>query len=328
MTFDLYNYISLGLILTTGLIVLWEDMQTNKIRNVWILCLFGLGGVFLGLAYIRGVIDLIYVVTVVLNTAFSFVAGFVIWRLGFWSAGDSKLFTAFSFVLPLHYYWKTYLYFFPSFVLLINAFVLFLIFLVLKSLFLMGRALTVSLKGKRCSLENMRTSRAQGTETFCAYVGNFSNVKRVFGNLSAKLTIGLLVYVLFFVILARQSFHPGLFLAYSAVFLSLNALLSYYAKYHTRLRIPVGDLKPRCNLSDQTLAQLRADPTLMRNLGTLRAEGITADQARLIKDYFVVREVHEIEIMNTIPFSPWIVGGVLTTIAFKGNLVQLITSLF
>jgi hypothetical protein len=328
MNFALFDQICLGIIFSISPVIIYEDIRWRHIRNLWILALFLLGAGLLAVAYMRGAIDLIYLTGVLLNTAFAFVAGFVIWRLGFWPAGDSKLFVVFSFLLPLQYYWKTYLYFFPSFVLLINSFVLFLIFLLVKAILLLAQTFVLSFKNKTWSLGKMPTWLMQGRGMLCEVVGNSQKRNRFLVNLLFSLTISTLIYVLFSIILTKQSFHPGRFLIYYMVFLLMSILLDYYTDHYAKLKIPVANLKPCCNLSDGVIEQLQTDQALMRNLGTLRAEGITADQARLIKDYFLVREVREIEIMNTIPFSPWIVGGVLTTIAFKGNLVQLITSLF
>lgn len=328
MNFTLFDQISLGIIFFISSIVLYEDIRWRRIRNIWVLTAFVLGTGLLGAAYMEGAIDLIYLVTMLLNTAFSFVAGFVIWRIGFWSAGDSKLFVAFSFVLPLQYYWKTYLYFFPSFVLLINSFVLFLIFLIIKSVFLLVKAFVLSFKNKTCSLKNIPTYLTQGREMSLELVRDLQKMNRFLVNLLVRLTISTLIYVLFSMILAKQSFRLGIFLVYYMVFLLINALLNYYTEHYTKLKIPVDDLKLRCNLSDRVIEQLKTDQALMRGLGTLGAEGVTADQVRLIKDYFVARQTQEIEIMNTVSFSQWIIGGALASIAFKGNLIQLIASLF
>ena len=80
-------------------------------------------------------------------------------------------------------------------------------------------------------------------------------------------------------------------------------MLNYYTEHYAKLKIPVGDLKPRCNLSDGGYGTAESRSRLMRNLGALRAEGVTADQARLIKNYFLARQAQEIEIMHTIPFA-------------------------
>src|SRR3989338_950678 len=219
MNFSLFNYSSLGIILVMSLIVLWEDIQTNKIRNVWILSALGLGSVLLVMTYMKGAIDLVYLAGVLLNTAFAFVTGFVIWRIGFWPAGDSKLFVAFSFLLPLQYYWKTYLYFFPSFVLLINSFVLFLTFLVIKSIFLLAKAFVLSFKNKTYSLKNMPARLRQCGEMLREVVRSPQKMNRFLVNLLVGLAISTLGYVLFSIISAKQNFHLGIFLVYYAVFL-------------------------------------------------------------------------------------------------------------
>lgn len=328
MNFTVFDQISLGIIFFISLIVLYEDIRWRRIRNIWVLAAFASGTGLLAVAYLHGVADPIYLAMVLLNTAFAFVAGFVIWRVGFWSAGDSKLFLAFSFVLPLHYYWKTYLYFFPSFVLLINSFVLFLIFLIIKSFFLFAQTFALSFTQKTCAPNSMGVWLMQCRESLRKGVGNPQKMNRFLVNQSVSLMISTLIYVLFSIVLSRQRFRFGIFFLYYIVFLSINVLLNYYTEHYARSKIPVGDLKPRCNLSDHVIEQLKIDQALMRSLGTLRAEGITADQVRLIKDYCVARQAQEIEIMNTVSFSQWIIGGALATIAFKGNLVQLIASLF
>ncbi|HOX28178.1 MAG TPA: hypothetical protein PLQ76_03375, partial [bacterium] len=117
------------LLLTLAAIITVEDIRFGKIKNKWIVNGIIAGCVIHGFIIIfynilpgDVSVDLSYIRDVVVNTAFAFCCGYLMWKIGVWSAGDSKLFLLFSFLLPLNYYKYSYIDYFPAFNLLINIF--------------------------------------------------------------------------------------------------------------------------------------------------------------------------------------------------------------
>jgi hypothetical protein len=117
------------LILALGLVISYEDIRFGKIRNLWIIrgliagsALHGLFIVFYNLLPGNLSVDLSYIQLVILNTAIAFFCSILMWKMKVWSAGDSKLFTLFAFLLPLNYYANSFINYFPAMNLLINIF--------------------------------------------------------------------------------------------------------------------------------------------------------------------------------------------------------------
>lgn len=86
-----------------------------------------------------------------LNGTLSVIVGYVIWLMGFWSAGDGKLFGLYGFLLPLEFYSEFYVLYFPSSVLLVNFFVPLILLISL-------RAIIDCLKRKKSIKKRMRES--------------------------------------------------------------------------------------------------------------------------------------------------------------------------
>lgn len=61
-----------------------------------------------------------YLFSAFFNGVIAILAGYLIWKLTFWSAGDGKLFALYGFLLPLEFYSEFYINYFPAFALLVN----------------------------------------------------------------------------------------------------------------------------------------------------------------------------------------------------------------
>ena len=128
------NYFLVSTALFIGILTAYEDIKFGKIRNKWILV-----GLFIGmgthLSLMNNIFSVDYVLKVYLNAGIALLLGYLIWRFNGWSAGDAKLFFIFSLLLPLKFYWRSWLPIFPSLVILINTFVPLLIFIFGRSVF-------------------------------------------------------------------------------------------------------------------------------------------------------------------------------------------------
>jgi len=104
-----FLYESLPFLIFLGIITSYEDFKHGLIRNKWIV--ISLIFAFL-IAIIKTIQDSSYLLKFLLQFLLASFYGIVIWLAGLWSAGDSKLFIAFSALIP-----------FQSFNLLVNTFV-------------------------------------------------------------------------------------------------------------------------------------------------------------------------------------------------------------
>ena len=120
-------YWFLPAIIFLGIITSYEDIKEGKIKNKWII----LAVVYTVFVYLLIIINyqinnipirLGYFIELGIMAIFSLIIGFIIWAVGLWTAGDAKLFFAFSFLIPLNTYKYGYISYLSSTNILINTF--------------------------------------------------------------------------------------------------------------------------------------------------------------------------------------------------------------
>ena len=157
----IFDILFLPIVFFIGLITSYEDIKYGKVRNKWILLglIWGLVVIFsffvwyfiaspISLFYYFDVLNspdnspapvftvsLVYLEKIIINALIALAISFLMWRSNAWAAGDAKLFFVYSLLIPLKYYWKSYLPYFPSFVLLINIFIPILLYLLVRASF-------------------------------------------------------------------------------------------------------------------------------------------------------------------------------------------------
>ncbi|KKP27972.1 MAG: hypothetical protein UR15_C0033G0004 [Parcubacteria group bacterium GW2011_GWA2_31_28] len=126
-------YYFLPAILALGITTSYEDIRYGKIRNKWIIFALVYAIIIYSAliinSYFIGKVNTNYLIELVANIGFAVIAGFSMWYFGLWTAGDGKLFIAYSALIPLSVYKYGYQEWIPSITLLINAFILGLIFM-------------------------------------------------------------------------------------------------------------------------------------------------------------------------------------------------------
>lgn len=347
MSLTIFHLLSLGILSGLSLVIFREDIKKRKIRNIWIKKGFGMGSLLILFAFFLQIITLDYVFQVVLNTSISLLLGFAIWRLGFWPAGDSKLFLLFCFLLPIHFYQKTYFAYFPSFALLMNSFAVFLIFLIYRSLafafqslFLfaitksdqrkMGSAFVQKLKYFWSTLfQNKDNGNAFAQKIKDSGSKLFQNRDKLFYNLVQRIASNILfLAIIFFIFKRGPSFNNSNSQMSFLLFLTVTALINFYIKGNSHQKIDIDDLTVGMNLTEETVAVLKKDKNFFSEIGPLRAEGLEEKQVKSMRDYMRSVNVEQISIYQTIPFSPWIISGALMTVIFKGSFVHLFYARF
>ncbi len=153
-------------IVALGIVTSYEDIRFSRIRNKWVI----LGIAYAVIAY--GVLRLFVFAGIgfaglLTNFLFSIAAGFGLWYFGLWSAGDGKLFIAFSLLLPLQAYSLGYVRWIPSITLLINTYVPAVVFLIITLLF------RLRLRHVRDDLRSVRVSSSRALELIKSLPGLF-----------------------------------------------------------------------------------------------------------------------------------------------------------
>lgn len=114
-------------IIALGIITSYEDIKFGKIRNKWIILALTYAVItyciLITYHYLTAGLNQHYLIELLTNTLFAVAVGFGAWYLGIWTAGDGKLFIAFSALIPLSVYTVGYQAWIPSITLLINIFI-------------------------------------------------------------------------------------------------------------------------------------------------------------------------------------------------------------
>jgi hypothetical protein len=130
-------------IIALGVMTSYEDIKYGKIRNKWIIAAL----IYAFMAYIALIVfyylaetlNVRYLLELLTNTVAVIAVGFGAWFFGVWTAGDGKLFIAFSLLIPLSSYKLGYHAWVPSISLLINIFVPALLIVVVSMFFRMKK---------------------------------------------------------------------------------------------------------------------------------------------------------------------------------------------
>ena len=306
-----------------GFFVVREDIKTKRILNKFILIAISLGAFFYLCALITGIIDLAQLTKIAINTLISFVISFIIWKFGLWPAGDAKLFITFSFLLPFQYYTQTYLVFFPAFAFLINICVVYLVFVALKAIPWIWRSLLkLYQRGcfKREFLEHY--SRRKG-RVFLRVIQNRESAWKLFFRVCSNVLCVAMVAIFF----TKRSFRLQPFLVCFLFYGFSRLLFEAFVNFHSRKRIRISEVRAGMNLSEESIKQLKVDQDFFRGLDILRAEGLTERQSNLIREHLAERKIPAVYVYDTIPFSPFIVLGAVTTIFAHGSLLYFVIPL-
>jgi len=316
----MFYYLSLGIIFGLSLAICRNDIRQKKIKNYLILLGFSLGLALLSVFYFFGV-GSDYLLKVFINTLISFLVSFAIWRAGYWPAGDSKYFTLMAFLLPLHYYRGAYLEYFPSFLLLANIFILFLLFVSAKSIFIFFKEAVVFLIRSNNSEKLKRISNIM-----MSFIKKFRNKKYLL-----NLFFGLILGFAFYYILSKFYFkYPPNFTGYFiflVFFAVIKALLNFYASLQKQ-SVNIDQLRPRLNLTREIQLTLKKDKSLMEKIGNFRPDGLEKNQVAVLKEYFAKNNFKDVSVYNTIPFSLWIIAGVIVTIIYNRPIIGILFNLF
>lgn len=134
----IFYYCSILLILVVGVVSSYTDIKYNKIFNITLIKAVFLQILFILIFvnYFPHLLDIKYFSLLLINVSIALGISILLYFIEIWPAGDAKLFTTFSALMPLDFYSKnTGL--FPSISLFFNIFSLAIIFIIFDSLIIL-----------------------------------------------------------------------------------------------------------------------------------------------------------------------------------------------
>jgi hypothetical protein len=253
-----------------------------------------------------------------LNTLLAFVVSVIVWQLGFWPAGDSKFFIFLAFLLPLTYYQKSYLEFFPSFVLLCNIFVVFLVTVFLRSFW------TILKKIKTIFKSNQEVGYFK-KEIFAkmksSFFQSFSNKKKILKDgLIFILQFCFVTLILYFIVefIFKKDFKFETAVVFFVIFYILRKMIDFDLHKNSHKKIKSWDLKPGDIMDNVFFSKIKCSQEIMVKVGKICPEGLNLEQALMLKSFLKKNDIREIMIYKTVPFSIWMILGVVATIFLRG----------
>ncbi|MGM5488132.1 MAG: prepilin peptidase [Nanobdellota archaeon] len=338
----------LTLIILLGLVTSYTDIRYGKIRNL-VLVIFFVGGILLNLQLTWQFL---------LSVLVSVVIGYLLWDLGFWTAGDGKLFTVFSVLVPLSVYGAHSVYPFSSSVnILINTFVPMFAFFFLYSLL---KTPFAQLKGVLKRVFELQHLLSIFISIFVFML--FSQVLFSFIGFRLDYFLSLvMLFILYSLVLwvpfSRKqglvvlSFFVGLALfmvpsileffisvvSFFVAFIILRAFALEMGFDHLTVPVRVAELQPGMVLADTFYAHKEAVVkrralftsffTYLRERGKEKfidpsSEGITSHDVRKLQELGKKHPtLTHVRVHQTMPFAPFLFVGVLLTLYFQGSLV-------
>lgn len=108
------------LVLLLGAWASYQDIRYKKVKNWLLLATLGMFALIVTVG--PGLTAPWPVSLLLMNGSIAAVAAVLLWRGQIWPAGDAKLFTVFSIIIPFDFYMAHFTPYFPSFAILINTF--------------------------------------------------------------------------------------------------------------------------------------------------------------------------------------------------------------
>lgn len=353
-------YFFLPGILLLGIITSYEDIKYGKIRNKWVIGAIAYGLiVYVGLFmwdYFSGThINYFHIAEVGLNTVIALLLGFLFWYFKIWTAGDGKLFFAFTLMIPLSAYTKFYVNYFPAFNLLINVFVpLFFVFLIIT---------LIKTKWKEKKNTIAKTFELKQLLTFIVYIfALFGVMKFITTLIKVNLSfIVMAVFILVFMYLFRALFKEKTIIIMAVIsVLCLILDRSIYSLHFLQqfvilvciglvinvlIKISSDSFIYEKKISELTDRDILMEFIYLNNksykkkyidgaLNNLKTKEHKIPESKRIMNVKIIRKAYKqgkiafktIKVQQTVPFAPAIFLGVLLTIILKSNIIASIVS--
>lgn len=344
---EVFKYMIVAAIALVAVITSIEDIRERKIRNKWLLA----GIAFAAAAHLSFVIFVKFFMKdsyVVVNFSYygkffvnvicAFAVAVLLWKTDIWSAGDSKLFIAFSFMYPLDYYNKGFMDFFPASAMLINIFFVSFTVMVLHTI---SAAVTLTLS-RTLKLE-MRAGTAASLigkgikEKWAVFIVIFLAVNLLFffvnilrdsvGNASFSMVASIAFFAVMFFFMSsltiklRALFEKKAMVRYGAVAGMLAASALVVLLYPAGLQMLLKNMK-RLFIYGFTIGLIFGLLTVLID----KTESVKTQGAGMGEQNETPGSEQEPIENRHLPFAPLAAAGVLLTLVLKCSIVHYIFS--
>jgi Flp pilus assembly protein protease CpaA len=349
-------FLVLLLLTIFGLVTSYTDIKEGKIKNIWIVVMILaalIANTFVTRTFIEKTRESL------VNAGLALLFAFFLWYFGFWTAGDGKLFFAYSLLLPITIYKYGIIQHFPSFVLIINAFTPVAIYLIITSL--------KRTEPKQFFKEVKKSFTFKSLLSLLLYFAGFSfAIQLVFSFFSIQsnfLISTLIIFVVFemvkdkkiidvasvILVVARLILSPESIL--SLVFLKelafmlliFQSLWIFIGLVITQLVevVKIKDLKPGMVLAESIMKKKGKweKQSMSLSFGMFKMVKASVDDEVInVLDEKIVKEIKkdaakgkvsfkQVKVNKTVPFAPILFLGVLLTFFAEGNIfIHLITA--
>ena len=309
-----------------------------------------------------------YFPELIINVVIAFIVGVIFWKFDIWAAADAKLFTLYSFLIPLTVYTYGRMPYFPSFALLVNIYIISLLYLLFVYL---SRIKIRSENFKRFFSEKIpkiihgiKISKIFDflSVSFIIFPIAFSLFSLVISKVNASASSSILFYIANFAVLMllmkflNKYKKIKIFLLFSSIicmtiwFISSTAPLFVLTQllrfifYMVTMNLAFGllsslgasdlktinveDLRQNMILTTDALRLLSGNQEFYKNLGDIYPDGLSLEQTEKIKEFFKNKGLKTIEIHKTLPFALFIFIGVIITLITRGSLISWLITIF
>jgi hypothetical protein len=303
------------------------------------------------------ILNLRYLLEVFISIIISLIFGFGLYVAGLWTEGDAKLFLAYTAIIPLTTYSFGYIRFFPSFAIIINTFLPLLIFYLIKIIVTIIKEKNIHLIKKSFKLNNIFTLILM----LFNFGWIFNLINRTI-NIQANILSLFVQYALIIVMIIylksifKKNFIPLLIIV--AILRLIIDTTIYNLTYLTSftivtiililLNLIFNEMSEVLTLKKIKLIDLRKDMIIIRKTqhdkitksNQLFLELIKTNYQNEINNINRINEIKitktdliflhkinenkniEFNVKQTIPFAPYIFGGVILTMLFQGSILN------
>lgn len=341
-------------VLIVGTISSYTDIKYGKIFNKSIGAGF-ISGLLILVSFYGRYFDSTYLKNAAVNGSIGIIFGYLLWFFKKWSAGDAKLFSFFSFFLPLSFYQNSYIDFFPSISILISAFIIIVIYTFLNSLIFMTHKLFT--KGFVFKLNSINRHNAFNlSKVVLSYVFIVYLVSRlsqmrfisavVFNNLAVffviyflygpvagnkKISNILSVFSLCILFYLVASGNPGVYpILYKAIIYvvaigTIRYCFDFYIKNKETVGVKVKDLKRGKVLVESEINKITSSIDKKEgkfDFNEVRSYGLNASQIEIIKNLYNEDDI--LTVYKTFYLGPLMLGAVIITMITGNSLMSMI----
>ncbi len=348
-----------------GIVTSYDDVKAGKIRNKWVACALAYSFAVLSLLvlsmYLSDVpVSIEYINAYAINLGFSLFAGLFIWSAGLWSAGDAKLFLAFSALIPLTVYRFVNFEYFPSFVILVNSFIPIFVFFFVKIFMSTNSREKIESVKKSLDPHSILSSviTVLGISAVISALIELLNIPsnvfvnlffifvayyvmdRIFGRDLLKAMAALFIITMAFSygnVMTLQFMQFFLIMLFSFVFIRYFILNLAFDAFTTPVyieKLMPGMLPAEIvrKAGKKYVKVSNIQYSIIPDFGKGRSKGIFGNRGLTKKDISMLNRLHssgkfdshQLRVHDNIPFAPIIFMGVLLTLVFNGSVFSLL----